>query len=656
MPKPFRIGFLLLALVVAAGVLFPQARTWGVHFLAYYPTGIRILIAVAAAVLAILSLFPSAAAKFAEKFRATHTRPLLTDVIAALLCGAGFYMFASAVPLLGDGQLWINELANPERVAWVRRGPLTVIALGGVNQFFHGLFGTGEAETFRLTSSLAGVIAVFAWLHYARGIGFGLATALLWGFAWGGVVLFFGYVELYIIMAGMLCLTLAFMLNSVRQNRFSLWVPVMAIIATGFNFIAWTFWPAVGAYIWWGITRKPLKPKTVFLAIAALFFVAGIVYFILGWQHGTEILLPLWPSATSAGGYAFAPRHFVDLANGLLLSAGPLLVLLAAFLWTRHAQPFWNTERLLLALALIVPFAAYFMHNSGLGMARDWDIGATLLLAVPFAALSLWKDGFSEIKERASGSLLVAAWIIAVIVPWIGVQASETRAMTRYADLLRLDPERSANGWDYLGAFYALRNQTEEWARCYEEALKHSDNPRYHYNLALYNISQRQWDQALMHVNAARNAVYADSAITGWEVRVMDPQSMLNVGLKYEKVSRFDDARQVYWLASQLDPNSPLPPTAMAEMIVRLHDLARAEGMFHLLFSTFPQQASEVKRYYVTLTQERTADKQIEGLAGLAVLARIEGDFFGARDNLKRALKLAPEETQFNAYLSALEP
>ena len=655
MLKLFRIGFAILALVIAAGILFPQARTWGVHFLAYYSTGTQAVFALIAAALVSFSLFPSLAVSIASKLGARRSRPWLIDTLVALLCGAGFYVFSSAVPLLGDGQLWIDKLSGSGQEFWLQRGPLTPIAVIQAHHVLNLLFHWDVPAVFRFISVVSGIAVTLAWLRYARCLGQGLMTALLWGFAWGGVALFFGYVELYSIMVAVCSIALAILLISLRRNRFSFWVPFLAVLAAGFHYTAVTLWPAVGFYVYWGIARKPLKPKVVLMVSAILFTLAGIAYFFLGWYRGTETLMPLWPSAISAGGYGFAPRHFIDLANGLFLSAGPLMVLALAILSTRCGQPFWNTEKLLLTLALVVPFAAYFMHNSGLGMARDWDIGATLLLTVPFASLSLWSDRITSLKERTSGMLLVAAWVAIVTIPWIGIQASEARAMARFSDLLRLDPERSANGWDYLGAFYRQRGQTDEWARCYEEALKHSANPRYHYNLAIYNIYLRQWEKSLAHVNAARDAVYADSAITGWEESVIDPRSMVELGFEYEKLARFDDATQVFWLASQLDPNSPLPPTAMAEMIVRRHDLARADGMFRMLLAAFPQHLPEVKRYYMSLTQEKTADKQIEGFSGLAILAKIEGDPSGARESLKRALELAPGESQITAYLAALQ-
>ena len=651
---PFRACVAVLATVVTFGVLFPQARTWGFHFLAYYPFESRIVLAGAAAFLALLSLWPSWIAAAAARIRQIPLRPLLLDAILALFCGIAFYVFASAVPLLGDGQLWIDELSDPGPNIWVRRGPLTMFALDHLHQALRPLTGLNVSGVFRMTSALSGVLAVFAWLRFARAAGTGPLAALLWGFAWGGVALFFGYVELYVIMAGVLSAMLALMLISLRRGRFSLWVPLLGLLAAAFNYAALTFWPAVAAYVVWGVTKRPLKPKAVFLCAAAIMAGAAGAYFVTGWYRGTPILLPLWPTGSSASGYVFQPRHLADLANGLVLACGPFLALLCARLAARREPWEWTGERLLLALALAFPLAAYLMHNSHLGMARDWDIGCALLLAAPFASLSLWTAWRPSSTERAAGLPLVAAWLMLITIPWIGVQASEARALTRFTNLLRLDPERSASGWDYLGAFYRSRNQTDQWARCYEEALKHSDNPRFHYNLAIYHIFRREWEQALGRINTVRDAVYADSALTGWETRLIDTRQIIELGVGYEKLAGTEDAQEVFHLASQLDPFSPLPPMAWAQMIVRTRDLERAEDMFRKLFAAYPQQQAAAKRYYTSLTGERTVAKRIEGYCGLAVAAKIEGDMAGERENLNQALLLSHGDDRIAAYLAAL--
>ena len=651
---PFRACFAVLAAIVTFGVLFPHARTWGFHFLAYYSFESRLLLAGAAALLALLSLWPSWIAAAVARIRQVQLHPLLFDAILALLCGVAFYVFASAVPLLGDGQLWIDELSSPDADIWGRRGPLTMLALDQLHYALRPLIGMDVPGVFRLTSALSGVVAVLAWLRFARAAGVRPLTALLWGLAWGGTALFFGYVELYVIMAGVLSVMLALMLSSLRRGRFSFWVPLLSLLAAAFNYAALTFWPAVAAYVAWGITKRPLKPKAVFFTSCMFMAAAVVTYFVIGWHRGTSILLPLWPGGASASGYVFQPRHLVDLANGLVLACGSFLALLCGQLAARRGRWEWSGERLLLALALVFPLVAYIMHNSHLGMARDWDIGCALLLAVPFASLSLWSEWRPSPRERAAALPLVAAWLMLVTIPWIGVQACEACALTRFTNLLRLDAERSASGWDYLGAFYRLRNEPDQWARCYQEALKHSDNPRYHYNLAIYHIFRREWEQAREQINTVRDAVYADSVVTGWETRQIDTRQLLEMGRTYENLSGTADASMVYRLASQLDPNSPLPPMAMAEMVVRTRDLTRAEEMFRMIFARDAAQESEAKRYYVSLVQEPSVARRIEGYCGLAAVARIEGDAAGAHESLSHALSLSHDDSLIAAYLASL--
>ena len=170
---PFRACFAVLAAIVTFGVLFPHARTWGFHFLAYYSFESRLLLAGAAALLALLSLWPSWIAAAVARIRQVQLHPLLFDAILALLCGVAFYVFASAVPLLGDGQLWIDELSSPDADIWGRRGPLTMLALDQLHYALRPLIGMDVPGVFRLTSALSGVVAVLAWLCFAREAGTG---------------------------------------------------------------------------------------------------------------------------------------------------------------------------------------------------------------------------------------------------------------------------------------------------------------------------------------------------------------------------------------------------------------------------------------------------------------------------------------------------
>lgn len=645
----FRGVIAALALLVAAGTLFPHARLWGVHFMAYLPTAGQIGFILLAVLAFVFSFFSARLESFFKRFRIATGRPLLTDLGLAFVCGLGFYAFAMAVPLLGDGQLWVDELATETPDIWIQRGPLTVVVLDQANRIMNALFGTSIQDMFRVISSLCGVIAVFSWLRWARASGAGTVAGLVWGFAWGGTALYFGYAELYIIMAAVMSAAFSLLLISLRRGQMNWAVPLLAGFAVSFNYIALTFWPGIAAYLWWGVTQKTLRAKWVFSGAVVLFALAAAAYFVKGWYLGTFVLLPFWPIPSSVGGSVFDLRHLTDMANGLLLSAGPFIALLITYLTAMRRHWSWTNERLILSLLFLFPFAAYMMHNSHLGMARDWDIGATLMLAVPFASIWLWSEApFARI--RTSGLALTFVWLFAVTIPWFTVQASESRAMNRFADLLRLDPERSANGWDYLGAFYRLRDKPDDWARCYREALKHSDNPRYHYNLSINHILNREWELAQKEIQEVRRGVYADSVITSWESWLIDPSKMIEIGQGYEELAGPEFARQTYRLASELNPESPHPPLAMTRMIVRLLELEQAEQMYRMILSQDARILAAEKAYYRNLPTGNSATMQILSYSGLALLARIEGHDHEARDYLNKALSASGNNPQIEKY------
>lgn len=643
----------LLAGVVWA-LVAPQQRLWGLHFLSYYPVIMRVVLFGLAALMLVMGfsrvrwrgLLP-------ELPKATLLSPQQGDIILALACGVLFVLFSSATALLGDGQLWLNDIQAGTSDYLRDRAPLTLFLLHTLYGWLNPLTGIGAVRLFALTSAVAGTLAVLGWLKLARYLHMRRVTGLLFGFAWGGVALFFGYIETYVMMTAVVTWAMVLMIISLREDKPSWFVPVLSVLAVGFNLAAVVFLPAIVVYLWRMLSGRPLKPRRILWFSFLVIALALIAYFVFGWYRGTDVLLPLMPTEHAFGDYVFSLRHLADLANGFLLGAGAFIVLLMAFFAVERKGGFrWDDEKLVLLLALLFPLAACIMHNPQLGMARDWDICAVLLVTAPVASLVCWDAIQPFVDSSSRAHALLAAWLLVMIIPWIGVQASESRAVERFRDLLRLDPEKSETGWDYLSSYYFHGNRVDEWGQCNIEALRYSDNPRHHANAALFFSMKRDWPNAKYQAGLARVAVMTDSVLTEWEANVTDPSALIALGNSYERHSDIADtrksyvadARQSYEVAALLQPDSPWPVVASADLFLKLRNFEDAQKAIGSLAAKGKAKLEPARQFFASLSEKNSTEEQLTGLLGVGLILQVKGDSAAADQRIRKALSLAKDE------------
>jgi hypothetical protein len=641
MSRPINLGFSLLLAAVVGSVIAPNAHLWGMHFLAYFPVPAQVLFFVCTAiVIAAGFTFSRWGHRLPIPSAFRSLSPTLQDMIVAVFCGLIFLSFASKAAVLGDGQLWITEVKAETTNYLHSRALLTMYPLRVLYFWLNPRLGISAEQLFALTSIIAGTAAIFGWLKLARVLGIGRLTCLLLGFAWGGIELYFGYVEMYTLMAATITWMLVLMIISLRTNRPSWFVPVLGLLAVGFNFSAVVFLPAVAAYSWRiFVRRKPLRVRSAWLGILVVFALTVTAYFVFGWYKGTDLLLPLtrMGNASAFGACVLSAAHLMDLVNGLLLGGGALLLWLVIRVAAECKTGFrWNDERLVLLLTLIFPLAACIMHNPQLGMARDWDIGAVLLVALPVIALVMWTEQPEEFPVRAR--TLMAAWLVIVIVPWIGVQASEARSLQRFKEILRLDPARSVTGWDYLTSYYFRRNSLDDWGQCVLEALRLSDNTRYHFTATNYFVMKRDWPNARYHADHVHTAVAKDTVVTDWDRRLSDPYRVLDLGNQYAEAADFYAAQQAYDVAARLQPDSPWPNILSADISLRQQDLSAAQKALETLVAKGEAAVREGQSYFAEEREQKKTDLQCAGWLGLSLIAHARNDTAEARKNAEHAL------------------
>jgi len=136
------------------------------------------------------------------------------------------------------------------------------------------------------------------------------------------------------------------------------------------------------------------------------------------------------------------------------------------------------------AFAAVFGFAAAFVFNPELGMARDWDLLATMLL--PLVLLSGYAmavvDPDAVVSGRIAAAGLASFFIIAL--PFLLMNHQTDASVKRYQDLLSAHSERSGYGWEVLAGLLREHGNLEDRLTCWENAAAASPNPRYFENAA----------------------------------------------------------------------------------------------------------------------------------------------------------------------------
>lgn len=472
------LALLLLSLLWIFS-FFPERRLWGINHWAYFPLWLRTLVIA----LAFLIFIPQVNRRLQILLNQTivpvfrylverrrHSGYLLV-VITSLLV---FYLFRTKIPLLGDGfQILESINAGTLSVNWSQ--PLAIwIYLSSfdlLNQIFH----LDGAAVYALISYLSGMIYVV----------FALRTAILLGkssssrlFAFlililmGSIQLFFGYAEHYPLLCCGILIYLFYSLKYLRGET-TIFIPaIIFFILIPLHFFSLYLFPSILFLFLFSGEGKSLKDvfKRRSTQIALLFFLlllVGIALYVR--EHSWFVfryLVPLFKGSYTGPNYTlFSPAHISDFLNEQLLVSPVGLALVLVFLI--FMPKLSVTKDRVFQFLLIVSVAQLlfiFLINPGLGAPRDWDLFASVGLGYTLLALYL----FSRTPPHPKVSYLKLNLVIVALLftlPWILINADPDRSVTRFRNLLDLDPKKSRNGHFILAGYFDRIGKPEEMDR-----------------------------------------------------------------------------------------------------------------------------------------------------------------------------------------------
>jgi tetratricopeptide (TPR) repeat protein len=565
---------LALALAVVAGLAAslgsPSNWRWGMNLLHYYPAWLALLWTAAA--LAAIGVSPGPAGpKPGWLDRLRWAQPALLAFSAALLGALLFNIFRTKSYLLGDGMEIVRRLHQGQPPA--PRSALYNLLEPAVFNALKGVGSRAEELAAGVLSILAGTVAVGIAVFYLQRIarrdaaaGLTVASLLLLN---GALQLFFGYVEVYPLLAAATLVFYAAALDRLSGGPVDGAVTATLALAVGLvaHPFGMTLIPGWLYLVGGRLEAGGFRPdrKRIIRWIAAGGGLAAVLALVF-------TLKPEWRAPGGAFRY-LAPQEYLDAIVYMAGKIGATRPWADRYrIWSLvHLADFWNTIWLvgavplalvlagltqpagrralrlpagifaLLSLAGLLAFRA--LWRTPLGALRDWDLFAGLGYGMAGVAAALVLSG---VWRRMAGP--VAAASLFFLVPWIGIQIDMERAVQRHIDGVesepRPEPAVQAPFHCAIGDRCAHLRQLELAALAYKKAL--TVYPRYEYAWRLGVVCQT----ARQYADAARALEEA------LRLRPDDLPASMQLGEVLIAKGDYDRAAAVLDRALQLHPRS----------------------------------------------------------------------------------------------------
>jgi tetratricopeptide (TPR) repeat protein len=504
-------GSLLLILIHLVASYFPQERLWGVNLLFYMPPVWRWILVIPG----LLILVPYINEKVGDFLR-IFSRPITAVfkklnrfygyVFLSLIGGVLFWSFRVKTYLLGDSYMRAKEINMGANFSFTE--PLDFLLHVKIEK----LLSWDAFQVYAVMSVICGAAFLFLilllgelWGRDGKERSFFFSIIVFMGAS----QLFFGYVESYTLVYVAIILYVLFCLGYIR-NKFGLAFPILSFfLAFSLHPLALTLLPSLLYLIF---TRRSQKNEPErknrellkFSLAAGVILVTAVVLFLLQSYNperkGLDYFL-IFPLGKGESFYSvFSFSHLLDIVNHQLLVSpvGILICLVSVLVFFRKINYKDRSFRFLLVLS-ICSLAYAFLMDPKLGYPRDWDLFAFTGLGYTLLGLYLFLKYWREIRSgdlRYVTLTLLFASLVST-VPWIYVNATEEKSVTRYGHLLTLDRGRSAHGYETLAMYYNTRGEWQMEIEQWMKAIAVENHPRYINNLAAVYYRQQRYDLAL---------------------------------------------------------------------------------------------------------------------------------------------------------------
>ncbi|HET9135992.1 MAG TPA: hypothetical protein VFO76_05090 [Candidatus Kapabacteria bacterium] len=479
-----RVLYSLLALVLAKAVFIfiPVPILWGINLWEYFPKPAAIAVTILCLVSIIWGLGSSQPSTRTVPPRQLSSQNFSLILFCfAALCGVFFASVTVAWPFLGDGSVFAGYLFNfqgyGKMSVWRTEAP-TMYSLYGIYYLKELLTGSSTIfYPFVVLGTVSGVLFVITAIRFARSFGSGVwMRAMIIGMliAAGGTIFFFGYIENYPLQYAFVLLY-CYSAYRYLQNKTGILLPTMLLaVCIALHLQNLLLLPSL--LLLWSLRnsehrqaddKQRFVKKIILVSVPAM-----IVLYVYSQLYpvASSLTAPGNPfiSAFPSEGFKyslFSSQHLIDIVNEHLLIAAIPVVILISLVLTKTKIKWQDPFLLFLAVNLFYHEAFLIGGNVLFGMARDWDVFASLGITLALMVAVIFKDQSKRYSLRFAIPVLVVAFSTAVV--WVTVNTSTAAATKRYEDILdiytpKIEKLNALFGYENIRKYYWGVNKDAE--------------------------------------------------------------------------------------------------------------------------------------------------------------------------------------------------
>jgi len=492
----------LIIIVHLVASFFPRGRIWGINQWSYFSPGISLLAGIFVLLLFIpflnewirkaISFSVSPAFHLSRRIHIIGEKKRYRGYfILSLPFFIPFWLLRDRTHLLGDGAQIISQMnSGVLSVKWLE--PLEIFLHNKVFHLANGIWQVDAAKVYAILSCLAGVFFVFLIFLLADFWGRERREKVLIFLIilnMGSIQLFFGYVEHYTFLY---LFTFAFVFSSLAYLEGKLrWVfPLVAFILASLSHLsALHLFPSLlFLFVVQGENVRSFSIRKILILGAGLILLGVFLvgYLKYSWTV-PPVFVPLSVDSYVAPGYLlFSSPHILDFLNEQFLIAPVGLIMILAPLVRGKLTPFFKDRVFqFLFLVSMSQLLFNFIINPGLGASRDWDLFSAVGLGYTMLGLFIFLRLFKDKAGFEYLSLILVLLSLYSTVPWIILNSSAQKSISRFQNLLEVEGKRSANGHFILIKYFEARGmeeqakkQSERYRQAFPELVLAADGTR----------------------------------------------------------------------------------------------------------------------------------------------------------------------------------
>lgn len=417
---------------------------WGVHFIAFVPTGGQVGLVTLAVVL--WCLFDMDVLRFPDLPKKS-VRSWISIAAVTALMGVCYWQLPFAASLYGDSEVFSEKLGErttelndrywesllTPNVLHPKSGNITVLSGVRLLSYYANIT---HSQAYRWIATLFGMLFVVVWLAFlSRYIA---RTSLRMLLAVAGLTapfmqLFFGYEEIYApaVFLSMCYMAVLLLTLRNRSGKLLLLLSVLLFLCLKMHSVFILLVPSLLLAIALHFDGKSkriarlLTWRNVLLFLLVPFVLVGAAaYFFVFEDHidprfvgpdvdiYTRLFLPLFEPEAPYDRYTLLSwNHLLDYFNMWFLWSGAMLLIFSAIVVGFRKQTTWNAPTVVVSgFTLLLFVLVYAAYNPLMSMPYDFDLfsmPATVLCAFVVALAAEVKN--THLVQRLSGSVLVVA-------------------------------------------------------------------------------------------------------------------------------------------------------------------------------------------------------------------------------------------------------